>query len=62
MKLSRRNLFAGLAAAMLAVTGLGMTVAAQGKGAMSENCCCVVEDGQFLCTITGELMEECCCR
>ena len=63
MKLSRRSLFTGLVAlALTTVAGLGLTAAANSPAKASDDCCCVVEDGQLICTITGEVLEECCCR
>ena len=28
----------------------------------TEACCCVVQDGNLVCTISGEVLEECCCE
>ncbi|MBI2481109.1 MAG: hypothetical protein HYV60_21480 [Planctomycetia bacterium] len=63
MKLLQRGLFIGLfALALTTVAGLGMTVAANSPAKTADDCCCVVEDGQLVCTITGEVLEKCCCR
>ena len=63
MKLSRRSLFSGLVAlAFAAVAGLGLTAAANSPDKATGDCCCVVEEGQLICTITGEVLDECCCR
>ena len=63
MKLSRRSLFSGLVAlALTTVAGLGLTAAADSPVKATGDCCCIVEDGQLICTITGEVLDECCCR
>ncbi len=63
MKLSRKSLFSGLVAlAVTMVAGLGLTAAANSPDKATSDCCCVVEDGQLICTITGEVLDECCCR
>ncbi len=33
-----------------------------GLAATSADCCCVVENGELVCTITGEVLRECCCK
>ena len=63
MKLSRRSLFSGLIAlALTTVAGFGLTATASSLDKATGDCCCVVEDGQRICTITGEVLDECCCR
>jgi hypothetical protein len=27
-----------------------------------DDCCCVERDGRLVCTITGEILDECCCK
>lgn len=63
MKLSRRGWFGGLFALMAAsLDGVGMTAVDQTPRTRPDDCCCIVEDGKLICTITGEVLEECCCR
>ncbi len=63
MKISRRSLFSGLIAlALTTVAGLGLTAAANSPDKATGDCCCVVEDGELTCTISGEVLDECCCR
>ena len=63
MKLLRRGLFTGLVVlALTTVASLGMIVAANSPAKPADDCCCVVEDGQLVCRITGEVLEKCCCR
>ncbi len=55
----RRILVAMLAPALaLAWAGAAVTPT---RG--SDGCCCIVNDaGQLVCTITGEVLETCCCK
>ncbi len=65
MKMNRCKLFASLLAAAAAVAaGLGITAAAVDStdGWPNEGCCCIEQDGRLICTITGEVLDECCCR
>lgn len=63
MKLLRRSFLSGLIAlALTTVAGLGWTVAANSPDKATGDCCCVVEDGQLICTITDEVLDKCCCR
>jgi uncharacterized membrane protein len=65
MKMSRPTLFAGLAAIAATIAiGAGVTTASvdRPQPQLGESCCCVEQDGELLCTITGEVLDECCCR
>jgi len=35
---------------------------AGGPAGSADDCCCIVEDGKLICTETGEVLDECCCR
>ena len=49
----------------LAVPAMGLALA--GAAALAapsgDGCCCIVNDaGQLVCTITGGVLETCCCK
>ena len=51
---------------MFALVAPVMGVALAGAAALAtpadDGCCCIVNDtGQLVCTITGEVLESCCC-
>lgn len=51
--------------AAMAVPVLGLAIAGAAATAAPENdgCCCVVNDaGQLVCTVTGAVLETCCCE
>jgi len=50
----------------MVVTALGV-VALAGAAALAtpsdDGCCCITNDqGQLVCTITGEVLKTCCCK
>jgi len=56
---------------LFAIVSLGLAIGAFGlvlRPARAQGfeptgtCCCVVQDGHLVCTITGEVLEECCCK
>lgn len=50
-------------AADAALAAGGWALAADtGAQALTEECCCVVENGELICTITGEVLRQCCCK
>lgn len=55
----------GLAAAAVLAAGSWAPAADASAKAPSNppaDCCCVVENGELICTITGEVLRECCCK
>ncbi len=45
------------------VMGLALAGAAALATPADDGCCCIVNDtGQLVCTITGEVLETCCCK
>lgn len=63
MKLSRRGWFGALFGLLtVALAGVGLAAAVQRPAPKTDDCCCIVRDGQLICTITGEVLDECCCR
>ena len=58
----RRKLFRSIGAAALAL-GLGAVALHAARGGTDDGCCCVTNDqGKLVCTITDEVLEECCCN
>ncbi len=58
----RRKLFRSIGAAALTL-GLGAVSLHAARGGTDDDCCCVTNDqGKLVCTITDEVLEECCCE
>ena len=63
MKRSRKMGFAlTMVATLLAGTALAAGSLATVTTPPESDCCCVVVDDQFVCTNTGEVLDECCCK
>ena len=50
------------AVALAAWTPDGSTTSASVTAERPAECCCIVASGQLVCTVTGEVLEECCCK
>ncbi len=48
----------------LAFTGWALTAEASASTPSNQpaNCCCIVQSGDLICTITGEVLQKCCCK
>ena len=58
----RRRWFLSIGAAALAL-GLGALGLHAARGGTDDDCCCVTNDqGKLVCTITDEVLEDCCCN
>ena len=60
----KKTLLGVAAAALLAAGGWAIAVDATAKAPSNPaaDCCCIVENGELVCTITGEVLRECCCK
>ncbi len=52
-----------MATMIVPVLGIALVAAAASTTPGGEKCCCIVNDaGQLVCTITGEVLDTCCCE
>lgn len=52
-----------LIALAIPAAGLALAGAAAAASPRADGCCCITNDaGQLVCTITGEVLETCCCK
>ena len=60
--MTRRKWFLGIGTTALALV-LGAFGLHAAQSNTDEGCCCVTNDqGQLVCTITNEVLDECCCQ
>ena len=58
----KKNLLGFATMAALAVAGWALSAEASTPSNPPANCCCVIQNGDLVCTITGEVLQECCCE
>ena len=52
-----------MTAMVVPVLGVALAGAAAFAAPRNDGCCCIVNDtGQLVCTITGEVLDTCCCK